>query len=64
MDKLRGSGSTFSTSGKRWFPFRGNPKVAARNARLHELKRKGLTPPADKASQRKLIAEACASKRV
>lgn len=52
MDRLRGTGTTFSTSGKRWQPFRGNRKIAARNARLHRLKRAGLTPPGDKASLR------------
>lgn len=59
MDRLRGTGTTFSTSGKRWFPFRGNPKLVARHARLHRLKRKGLTPPSDKASARAMCAEAC-----
>jgi hypothetical protein len=44
MQKLRGSGSTFSTSGKHWKPFRHNPKITRRNARLHRLQRKGLTP--------------------
>ena len=37
MDKLRGSGNTFSTSGKAWLPFKHSPKVARRNARLHRL---------------------------
>jgi hypothetical protein len=44
MQKLRGSGNTFSTSGKHWRPFMLNPKVAKRNAKLHRLKRAGLTP--------------------
>jgi hypothetical protein len=44
MDKLRGSGSTFSTSGKHWKPFQHNPKITRRNARLRRLQRKGLTP--------------------
>lgn len=44
MQKLRGSGTTFSTSGKHWKPFRHNPKITRRNARLHRLKRKGLLP--------------------
>lgn len=52
MQKLRGSGSTFSTSGADWMPFRFNPKIAAKSARLHRLKRKGLTPPTDKQSLR------------
>lgn len=58
MDKLKGSGATFSTSGKRWQPFRINPKIVARNARLHRLKRKGLTPPGDKQSLRELATQA------
>lgn len=52
MQKLRGSGATFSTSGQDWKPFRFNPKIAARAAKLHRLKRKGLLPPIDKASLR------------
>jgi len=58
MDRLRGTGTTFSTSGKRWFPFRGNRKVAARNARLHRLRRKGLLPNLTKAEARALCDEA------
>lgn len=61
MNKLRGTGTTFSTSGKPWQPFQGNAKVARRNARLHRLKRKGLTPPADKTSLRALADEAAQS---
>jgi hypothetical protein len=61
MDKLRGSGNTFSTSGEAWLPFRYSPANGRKKARLNRLKRKGLTPPADKASARKLIEEACAS---
>lgn len=60
MRILRGSGSTFSTSGKRWVPWRGNPKIAARNARLHRLKRKGLTPPDGKATARIACTDALA----
>lgn len=42
--KLRGTGTTFSTSGKHWRPFMLNPKVAKRNAKLYRLKRQGITP--------------------
>ena len=52
MQKLRGTGTTFSTSGKDWKPFRFNPKLAQRNARLHRLQKQGLTPSTDKQSQR------------
>ena len=52
MQKLRGTGTTFSTSGKDWQPFRFNPKLAHRNARLHRLQKRGLTPSTDKQSQR------------
>jgi hypothetical protein len=57
MQKLRGSGSTFSTSGQRWLPFRLNPKLAARFARLHRLKRKGLLKPMTKDQQRAELAK-------
>ena len=53
MDRLRGSGNTFSTSGEQWFPFRGNPKVAGRNGRLHRLIKSGkFKPTLTKAEQR------------
>ncbi len=58
MNRLRGTGTTFSTSGKRWHPFESNPKVARRNARLHRLKAKGLLPAGDKASLRAMADEA------
>jgi len=59
MDKLRGSGNTFSTSGKGWRPFPGhNRYLAAQKARLHRLKRKGLTPKGGKAEMRKLCEQA------
>jgi hypothetical protein len=48
MQILRGPSGGKTT----WKPFRFNPKIANRNARLHRLKRKGLTPPTDKASLR------------
>lgn len=54
MNRLRGPGTTFSTSGKRWRPFESNPKVAARNARLHRLRARGLLPSLDKAALRAL----------
>jgi hypothetical protein len=58
MNKLRGTGNTFSTSGKRWLPFGFDPAHAAKQARLHRLKRKGLTPPTDKASLRQAAEDA------
>jgi hypothetical protein len=64
MDKLRGSGNTFSTSGQLWQPFHYNPRLAKQKQRLHRLKRKGLTLPADKASARKLIEQACAEQPI
>lgn len=57
MDKLKGSGSTFSTSGKQWRPFRFNPKIAARNARLHRLIREGKLKPMSKVQMRKIADE-------
>jgi hypothetical protein len=62
MQKLRGSGSTFSTSGKRWFPFRGNRRVGARNARLHRLIQAGKLKLMTKQQMRELIeAQTCKS---
>ena len=59
MQKLRGTGSTFSTSGKPWYPFRGsNTKIAARNARLHRLLRNGTIKPLTKDEARKLCVNA------
>jgi len=52
MDNLRGTGSTFSTSGKPWFPYRGNPKAAKRNGRLHRLIRAGIVKPMSKDEMR------------
>jgi hypothetical protein len=49
MDKLRGKGSAFSTSGKPWWPFRYNPKIAKRNARLGALIKAGIIKPMTKA---------------
>lgn len=53
MQKLKGSGSTFSTSGKHWKPFMLNPKVAKRNARLHRMIRNGIIEPMSKVDMRK-----------
>lgn len=58
MQKLRGTGSTFSTSGKSWLPFHHNPMLAGKKARLHRLKRKGLTPATDKQSLREAADQA------
>lgn len=57
MDKLKGSGSTFSTSGKRWYPFRGaSPAVAASIGRRARIRH---AMPADKATARAMCEEAC-----
>jgi len=58
MDKLKGSGSTFSTSGKRWMPFHYDPILARKQARLHRLKAKGITPATDKKSLRQAAEQA------
>jgi hypothetical protein len=63
MQKLRRSGSTFSTSGKRWFPFRGNLKVARRNGRLHKLIKAGVIEPMSKADMRTACDAAVMAKR-
>ena len=39
-------------------PFNHSPRLAARFARLHRLKRKGMTPATDKASLRQAASEA------
>jgi hypothetical protein len=52
MQKLRGTGTTFSTSGKRWQPFMLNPKVAKRNAKLHRLLKSGKLKPMSKEEMR------------
>jgi hypothetical protein len=52
MDKLKGTGSTFSTSGKPWAPFKLNRQIAAKHAKGWRLKRKGFGLPPDKASLR------------
>jgi hypothetical protein len=60
MEKLKGTGNTFSTSGKRWLPFKYDPVLCGKMHRLHQLKRKGLTPTTDKASLRQAATEAAA----
>jgi hypothetical protein len=62
MHKLRGTGTTFSTSGKRWVPWHSNSKVGRRNARLWRLKRKGLLPNLTKAEARALCDQAVAAR--
>jgi hypothetical protein len=62
MQRLRGSGNTFSTSGKHWRPFHFNPRLAAKKARLHRLKANGLTPATDKASLREAGEQAVAER--
>lgn len=57
MDKLKGSGSTFSTSGKAWQPFRLNRRIAAKHAKGWRLRRKGFGLPSDKASLRAIANE-------
>jgi hypothetical protein len=60
MDKLRGSGSTFSTSGKAWLPFRDNTALRRKKARLHRLIHKfGKTSDAE---LQKIIDDARASR--
>lgn len=60
MQRLRGTGKTFSTSGEQWLPFHYNPARASKMARLHRLMRKGLTPATDHASLRQTANEAIA----
>lgn len=60
MRKLRGSGNTFSTSGKRWKPFQSNPIAGKRAARLHRALRSGKLKLLTKAEQRELAAKAVA----
>lgn len=62
MHKLKGSGTTFSTSGKPWLPFRYDPKLAARAARMHRLIREGKLKPMSKEQMRKLADEAMKSR--
>ncbi len=63
MDKLKGTGSTFSTSGKRWWPFQAHPDVARQAQRRHRIIRKGLAPAGDKASLRAAAEQAFATFR-
>lgn len=64
MDKLRGTGQTFSTSGKRWLPFRHNRKLARKQARLRSLVKAGLTGHESKAELRQAAADAAANHRI
>ena len=61
MDILKGSGSTFSTSGRKWKPFRYNPERAAAAARLHRLVRSGKAGALDKTSLRQQALTAIAT---
>jgi hypothetical protein len=63
MKTLRGTGKTFSTSGKRWLPFHHDPRHAKKMARLRRLQRKGLTPATDKASLREAAVQAVAARK-
>lgn len=58
MDKLRGSGTTFSTSGKPWSPFKGSLKVRRRNARLRRLIQAGKIKRMTKDEMRQANADA------
>jgi hypothetical protein len=60
MQKLRGSGNTFSTSGRPWLPFRMNPKVGRQNAKRHRWMQKGLTGPMSKEQLQELADQAVA----
>lgn len=62
MDKLRGTGNTFSTSGKAWHPFKPEAAKARKMARLHRLKRAGLLPASDKQSLRAAAEQAVAER--
>jgi len=64
MDKLRGSGNTFSTSGKAWHPFKHEAKQVKRAARLHRLIRAGKLKPASKAELRALAEQAVQAQHV
>lgn len=56
MHKLRGGCTTFSTSGKQWLPFKYNPKIAQRNAKLHRMIRNGTIKHMTKDEQRNATA--------
>jgi hypothetical protein len=62
MDKLRGSGNTFSTSGKAWHPFKPEADKARKMARLHRMKRAALLPSGDKQSLRAMAKQAVAER--
>jgi hypothetical protein len=61
MHKLKGSGATFSTSGKHWRPFRANSTILRQKARLRRLQANGLAPQLTKAAARQLCDQAAAS---
>lgn len=58
MQKLRGSGSTFSTSGKAWRPFIHNPRIAAQNAKRARIVANGHGGTASKSELRALADQA------
>jgi hypothetical protein len=45
-----------STRGKSWSPFKGNPKITRRNAKLWRLMKAGKVRPLTKAEMRYLAA--------
>ncbi len=57
MDELCASGTTFSTSGKPWTPFRGSLKVRRRNARLRRLMKAKIIKPMTKDEMREANAD-------
>ena len=58
MQKLRGTGNTFSTSGKYWRPFRFNPQIARKRAQANRIKKAEHALPGDKAGQRQAAEQA------
>jgi hypothetical protein len=64
MHKLRGSGNTFSTSGREWLPFRMNPKVGRRAARLHRLLKNQTIQPLSKDELRSMADKVAQGVRV
>lgn len=61
MQKLRGTGTTFSTSGKAWVPWHGNHRIAMQNAKRHRLVKAGLTGGQSKDELRALADAAAAT---
>ena len=65
MQKLRGTGLTFSTSDKAWHPFKYSAKRGRETARLHRLMRKGLLPEKpDKEAARRECEEAARTHQI